>query len=241
MISRRKLAIGAAVLAGCSFAGGAYAATKDSGPKQAFLSDVAARLNVTPERLSAALQGAFLDQLNAAVKAGKLSQAQANAIERRIRERGDVPFGIFGPGHLGILGPERFGFRHIAGGGPLRSAASYIGISEMQLLGQLAGGKSLGQIAKAHGKSESGLESALIAAMRSNLDRLRSGGLITSAQEQRALSRMQEQVGWMVTHSGTWFGPPPRALRQFAPPPGLPAPPGEVLPLPGQLPPGPPA
>jgi hypothetical protein len=98
---RRKLAIGAAVLAACSFAGGAYAATQESpaGSPQAFLGDVAKRLNVTTQQLTAALEG---------------------AIEQRSRQHGFFPLGMLlapGPGSAPFgAGHHRFGpfghFRH---------------------------------------------------------------------------------------------------------------------------------
>ena len=94
---KRKLVIALAVLAAAAFAGGAYASTRDSSTnaRQAFLNDVAKRLHVTPAQLNSALTGALQDQLNAAVKAGKLTQAQADKIEQRIKANGGVPF--FGP------------------------------------------------------------------------------------------------------------------------------------------------
>ena len=51
-------------------AGGAYAATQTSGQntRQAFLNDVAKRLHVTPQQLTAALNGASIDQLQAEVR-----------------------------------------------------------------------------------------------------------------------------------------------------------------------------
>ena len=69
---RGKLVIGLAALAVAAFAGGAYAATQTSGPntREAFLNDVAKRLHVTPQQLTAALNGASIDQLQAEVKAG---------------------------------------------------------------------------------------------------------------------------------------------------------------------------
>ena len=73
-----------------AFAGGAYAATQSSGPntRQAFLNDVAKRLHVSPQQLSSALNGATTDQLQAEVKAGQITQAQANALEQRLKNGG---------------------------------------------------------------------------------------------------------------------------------------------------------
>ncbi len=231
MATRRKLAIGAAVLAGCAFAGGAYAATNETSPRQAFLNDVASRLHVSPQQLQSALQGATTDQLQAAVRAGRLTQAQANAIEQRMRVgRGPaLPF---------------FRFRHTGrlAGGSLMAAARYIGISQNQFFDQLASGKSLAQIATAHGKSVAGLESSMVAASRSMLDRLRANGLITSAQEQKAVSRLQARIEQLVNRTGVRprfgprFGPPPGQWplvrpSNAPPPPGPPPGPG-----PGSLP-----
>src|SRR5437763_5118384 len=113
----RKVAIGAATLAACAFAGGAYAAgtTGGSSTRQAFLNDAAHRLGVAPQRLKDALAGALQDQLNAVVKAGKLTRAQANAIEQRFRRSGGLPLPL-GPGG----GPRAFGGPHFgSNGGPL--------------------------------------------------------------------------------------------------------------------------
>ena len=231
---RRKLTIGAAALAACAFAGGAYAATSGSDSRQAFLNDAAKRAGVSPQTLKNALAGALQDQLNAAVKAGKLTQAQANAIEQRLRQGGGVPFGPipFGGGFHG----QRFG---IGGGGPLQAAASYLGLSVPQLFDQLRGGKSLAQIAGSQHKSTSGLENAIVSAERTRLDKERAAGAITSAQEQQILSRLQTHVKDLINHTGGFHlhrfggrppGPPggPGGFGVPGPPPGAdaPAPPG---------------
>src|SRR4051812_50041097 len=74
---RRRLAAGATGLLVLAGAGGAYAATQTSPTKpdpaaeqKAFLDDVAGRLNVTPDKLQAALKGAAEDRIDAAVAAG---------------------------------------------------------------------------------------------------------------------------------------------------------------------------
>src|SRR5205823_9479933 len=88
--------IGTATLAVAALGGGAYAATQSSSnPRQAFLNDVAKRLHVTPQQLQSAVKGAYLDRLQAAVAAGKLTQGQANAIKQRIQR-----YGLLGAGPL---------------------------------------------------------------------------------------------------------------------------------------------
>jgi len=214
---RRRLLIGGSILAACAFGGGAYAAvSSESSPSQAFLNDVANRLHVTPQQLRSAFQGAALDRVKAAVKAGRLTQAQANAIEKRIREGGPPPLPFFHRGLVPGRGPVPF--RPFFVLGPLGGAAQYIGVSPEELFKQLATGKSLAQIARAHGKSVPGLESAMVAAERSRLDRARQNGLITSAREQRLLSRMQAVISALVNRAG--FRPALRPLRapRFGPP-----------------------
>src|SRR5215470_18008999 len=65
-----------------------------------------------------------------------------------------------------LLGPHP-GFRHL---GKLDAAASYIGISEDQLNSELESGKTLAQVAQAHGKSADGLVNALVAEAKKHVD-----------------------------------------------------------------------
>ena len=237
--TKRNVAIGAAVLAAAAFGGGAYAASQGSrsSSREAFINDVAKRLHVTPQQLNAALQGAFFDQLDAAVKAGRLTQAQANAIKQRVQRSGMPPL-LFGPPGLGERGP--FG-GHGFFGGPragvhgdaLSAAASYLGLSGTQLLDQLRSGKSLAQITKSRGKSVSGLEQAMTSAIRSRLDKAVASGRINKAQEQQILSQLSSRLSNLINRTPPRFGAP-GLLGHRARPPG-----GAFLPPPGGA--GPPA
>jgi AraC-like DNA-binding protein len=240
-IVKRKLVIGGAALAVAAFAGGAYAATQNSGPstRQAFLNDVAKRLHVSPQQLSSALNGAFLDQLQQAVQDGRLTQAQANALEQRLKQKGTapaLPFGFFGFGPRGLVPraavppglpvppgalPGRPLLRPFGGIGPLAAvgalpgAASYLGLTDAQLFQQLSSGKSLAEIATAHHKSVSGLEQALTAAAKTKLDKLVSDKVITAAQEQKMLSRLSAAIARGVNQKGLPFGKPLRPGFRF--------------------------
>jgi hypothetical protein len=242
---RRKIALGVTGLAVAAFAGGAYAATQESGAnaRQAFLNDVAKRLHVTPQQLTAAAQGAALDQLSAAVAAGKLTLAQANAIKQHIQQNGGAPLGpfLFGrpgppgapsaPGAPGPPGaPSAPGFFHgpqLPSGAPghaagrLGAVATYLGLSDTQLFNELAKGKSLAQIAKARGKSTSGLKNAIVASIKLRLDKAVAGKLITSAQEQQTLSMLSAGLDAWINHGGPLFG---RAFRYRYGPATRPAP-----------------
>ncbi len=220
---KRKLVIGTVTVAAAAFAGGAYAATQNANnPRQAFLGDVANRLHVTPQQLTEAMKGAFLDQLQAAVKAGKLTQAQADAIKQRVQQRGMPPLGRM---WLGPAAGLRFGGHH----GAMSAAATYLGLSETQLFGQLSSGKSLAQIAAQRGKSVAGLKAAVTAAIKSRLDKLVAAKVITSAQESKALSRLSARLDDLINHAGGRFGP--MMGGHFGP--GGPGGPGGPTPPPG--------
>jgi hypothetical protein len=205
-VFRHKLMIGGVVLLAAVSAGGAYAATQaGTNSRQAFFNDVAKRLNVSPSRLRSALRGAFLDRLDAAVKAGRLTQAQADRLKRRIEQSGGLPLGpIQGPmWHRGFAPGGRLRLRE----GLLPSAAGYLGLTPAQLIGQLRGGKSLAQVAQAQNKSVSGLEQALMNAGKARLAQLVSSGALTKAQEQRRLSRLQDRISRLVNAHPKFFKP----------------------------------
>src|SRR3954463_8742574 len=108
----------AAVLAVAAGGGAAIAATSGDDHKkteQAIIDDAAQRLNVSPEALRSALGAAEDTQLDQAVKDGKLTQEQADAIKNRRQQAGDVLGGPGvgvpgGPGGRGFGGPD-LGFK----------------------------------------------------------------------------------------------------------------------------------
>jgi hypothetical protein len=235
---RHKFLIGAAAIVVVASAGGAaYAATQSStNPRQAYINDVAKRLDVAPSKLTAAMKAALIDRLNAMVKSGKLTQAQANKLEQRIDKNGRLPF-LFGPGGIG-----RFGHLHAGLGGPLKAATSYLGLSTAQLMNDLRSGKSLGDVAKAQGKSVSGLEQALINAEKTRLDEAVSAGRISKSQEQTRLSRLTSEIDALVNRTGLLHGPRLGSGRWGGPRQGpmMPAPQnGASAPVPNPGPPSP--
>jgi hypothetical protein len=209
---KRRIVISAAGLAVVAGAGGTYAATQGSGAgeRQAYLNDVAKRLDVSPNKLRSALQGAFSDRLDAAVAAGRLTRAQADAIERRAKRDGGGPPLLGGPPPFGP-GPH---------GGPFRAgidaAAKYLDLSEVRLHEQLESGKSLADVAKDRDKSVDGLKDAIKDAVRKQLDAAVDDKRLTKEQEQRMLDDLDSRIDEIVEHSGPrgrgphpGFGPPP--------------------------------
>ena len=166
---KRRIVIAAVVL-GVVGLGGTALATSSSGGNT-FLDDVAHRLGIAPAKLQEAINGAKADQLNQLVKQGKLTRAQAKAIEQRMQQHGG------GAVCRALRRPvRRRGFHHHFRGGPrpgfgfglgpmglLQTAATYLGVSQATLSKDLRSGKTLAAVAKANGKPVSGLETALVA------------------------------------------------------------------------------
>jgi hypothetical protein len=230
------VAAGLAVLAG---AGGAYAVTNRSNDRQTFLNDVAKRLKVTPDELTAALKGALSDRLAADVAAGRLTQAEADRIKKETEQHGGVPFGggRFGGGPGGPGGPGRPGGPPpFAGppppGGPpgappfgphppdgpfmagLDTAAKYLGLTDAQLRTRLMSGKSLADVAAAQHKDVSGLKSAIEAAVKSRLDKAVADKRLTQAQEDKIVADLHGRLGDIVNRKGPAGPPPGRRLRR---------------------------
>jgi hypothetical protein len=208
---KRKITIAIVAFAAVALAGGAYAATQHSGAtsRQAFLNDVAKRLNVTPQQLRSALQGAYLDRLAAEVAAGRLTQAQASAIKKQVLQSGSLApgpgLGGFVPAYRfgGRLGPDglgAYGFAMFGGvGGELGAAATYLGTTTSKLISDLRSGKTLAQIAATQGKTTGGLESAMTATIKARLDKAVASKMITSAQERKLLSHLSSMLSAIVS------------------------------------------
>ena len=187
---RRNLAIAGVGLAVLAAGGGAYAATqRQSDDRQAFLNDAAKRLQVTPQRLENALRGAALDRVDAAVKAGKLTPGQANAVKQRLRSGRGLGLGWRGGVRHGLLGG-----RH----GKLDPAAGYLGLTRARLRAQLAAGRSLADVAKARGKSVTGLENAIEDTISARLNAAVKAGRLTSDQKQRILAGLDRRIGDLI-------------------------------------------
>src|SRR5438309_1351181 len=82
--------------------GAAYAAVErkadptPSASQQTFLQDVAKRLGVTEAALTDALKGAAVDQVDAALAAGRITKDEAHTIKARIEAGDALP--LLGPG-----------------------------------------------------------------------------------------------------------------------------------------------
>jgi len=224
-LSRKGVAVAVAAVVVAGAGGAAIAASGGSPPSaSAFLDDLAGRLGVSTQKLKDASKAAAIDQVDAALKAGTITQAQADRLKARINAGDGVPF-LGGPG---------LGFRH-GGPGPgigfgvsLDAAATYLGLTDAALRQKLESGQTLAQVAQAtDGKTVAGLKQALVAAATKRLDQAVADKRITADQEKTILSDLQSRLDDLVDGSlpprrggsTTFF----RGARPSFGPPGLPA------------------
>jgi hypothetical protein len=211
---RTKVVAGGAALLALVGGGAAVAATQLGTPKQesqAIVNDAAKQLGVTPTKLADALEQALANRVDAAVAAGRLTEAQGKELKARIAA-GELPLlGFGGPrgGHMGHGGLP---------GGHLAAAASYLGVTAAELQTQLAGGKTLADVATAKGKTVAGLVAALVADEKKELDAAVKAGRLTDAQAKELLAGAEARFTEMVNgtggpgfgrgHGGPGFPPP---------------------------------
>jgi hypothetical protein len=216
---KRYVLVSAAVLAVGAGGGAAIAASGGDDDRekteQSILADAAKRLNVTPEALRSALGAAEDNQLDQAVKAGKLTQEQADAIKARRAKDGSV---LGGPGvggpHGGPGGPG-FG-RGIGGpglmfkigpGGALDAAASALGLKREDLISKLRDGKSIADVAKDQNKSLDDVKKAITDGVTKELDQAVTDKKLTSDQRDKILKELNEHLDDLVTRTPPTGGP----------------------------------
>jgi hypothetical protein len=132
--------------------------------------------------------------LATAVKAGWLSRQQAAAIESSLDpllQRGAVKtLPAQGVGGLGSsVGALASGFS---------AAEKYLGLSPLQIAGELFAGKSLAQIAMAQGKTGSGVVQSVVGAARPQLASAVKAGRITSKEEATIEANLQQTLTQLV-------------------------------------------
>lgn len=191
-MTRKRIAIiGGAVVALVAGSAAAIAATKNDEAKQreqTVLNTAAKELDVSPQALRDALKAGQAAQLDQAVKDGKLTREQADAIKQRMNQSGLVLGGPGGPhGRGGPGGPG--GGREMLG-----DVAKALGLTEAKLHEQLEDGKTLAQIAKAQGKDLDDVKAAVRKAATARLDQAVEDGKITKAQRDDMLEHLDEHL-----------------------------------------------
>lgn len=192
-------------------------------PPIGWLKDVAELLGMTPRELLQALcddttiadlageKGVSTDEVVDAmvvnregrtaglVDRGLLSQAQADALNARARERAEdvvtlpYPYGMFGQG--------------------LETAAAAIDISVDELIAELETGKTVAEVAEDNGTTAEAVVDALVAAKEQSFQELISLDLVTQTQANLALARYRSTAERIVNEARPGEHPGPGCRR----------------------------
>lgn len=137
------------------------------------------------------------DSLAALVADGTLTQAQADAVKAKVAETAKAAFGERRGGRGGGHGP---GF-----GPKLDAAAAALGIDLEALRTELRSGKSLSEIAEAHGVDAATVTDALVSAANEMIDAAVADGKVDAAKAAELKARSAEWIQRLVAE-GFRFG-----------------------------------
>lgn len=151
-----------------------------------FINTLAQNLGVTADRLTAALKQTALQAVDKALAVGTITSDQAQRARDRINTGQGVPFG---PG-FGFGGGFDRGGR---GGLGADGLATFLGITDQQLRDEL-NGKSMAQVAQAHGKTRDQLITFLVNARQQRLAADVTAGRITQAEADGRLTDYRTRV-----------------------------------------------
>lgn len=195
---------GIAYEAGSAFAQTAPTPTAKQGGRAGFISALATKLGIAPDKLEAAMQGVRTDLGMPDHKSG----------------------GPRGPMGRGPGGPA-------GGPPPLDAAATAIGITVDQLRTELPG-KSLADVAKAHNADPSKVKAALVAQAQTRIDDAVKSGKATADQATKMKERAASMIDEVMTRTaptrskGSWGGWGPKGGHgeggRRGGPPGTPVP-----------------
>ena len=151
-----------------------------------FVGHLASNLGKTPDQVKKAMTDALNQSLADAVKAGELTQQQADAI--KARESGKPVCSGALPG----VGERGHGRGRAARVG-LAEYAKALGISEQDLRQQLAAGKTVKDIAASQNLSESDFRGKLVDVVKADLDARVKSGKLTQQQEDDVLNKLKNE------------------------------------------------
>jgi hypothetical protein len=187
----KRPAQGALLKAAAQYIGVARAELVKEARSGRTLAQIAAAHGKSVDGLKAAMVAAMKTKLDAAVSAGKMTAQQRQAKLARAESLIDR-----------IVNGRISASKQRAGKSRLLNvSARYIGVAPRALRAELKAGKSLAQLAAAHGKTLAGLKDALLGPLRARLDRAVASGRITSAQAQARLDRLSARIDRLINRT----------------------------------------
>ena len=151
-----------------------------------FMKHFAVEISKSQAEINSAFQRAIADTLADEVKSNQITQAQADAIKKKLANQTPCALPAAAP-HGGGNKAEIAAYmqQYVA------AAALALGITEAQLKADLAGGQSLSQVATAQKVSEADFRSKLINNLKPALDKAVTDKKLTADQETAILNRLK--------------------------------------------------
>jgi len=151
-----------------------------------FMKHFAVEISKSQAEINSAFQKAIADTLADEVKSNQITQAQADAIKKKLANQTPCALPAAAP-HGGGNKAEIAAYmqQYVA------AAASALGITEAQLKADLAGGQSLSQVATAQKVSEADFRTKLINNLKPTLDKAVTDKKLTADQAKAIVSRLQ--------------------------------------------------
>ena len=151
------------------------------------LAQIATAQGKSPQGLIDAIVAATKVKLDAKVRAGKLGAAKEASILAKLRPQlGKVVTKSYGPGTTTV--PSVY----------LNPVLAYLQIDKPTLDQELKSGKTLAQIAVAHGKTADGVAAAILGTIQAQLDAQVTAGKLTPADRDALLAQAPAQVAKLI-------------------------------------------
>jgi predicted DNA-binding protein (UPF0251 family) len=170
--------------------------------QQDFWQALADKLGISVETLQQDVKDAAKSVVQKAVQGGQLTQQQADQLDQRIDQwNGNaLPFGFFGRQRFapfGSFGPRGFGrggfeFKGWFGPGAYDAAAKALGMTTQDLMTELQSGKSLADVATEKGVDQATLKTAIVDAIKANIDSAVTNGRLTQQQADQLKSQVDQ-------------------------------------------------
>ncbi|HSS62754.1 MAG TPA: hypothetical protein VLK30_14975 [Candidatus Limnocylindrales bacterium] len=151
-----------------------------------FMKHFAVEIGKTQAQINTAFQKAIADTLADEVKSGQITQAQADAIKKKLANQTPCTIPAVRPS-AGEAKKTIAAYMQQY----LAAAASALGLSQTQLQTDLKSGQSLADVAAAQHVTEAGFRTRLIANLKPALDAAVTAKKITATQEQAIIGQLQ--------------------------------------------------
>ncbi len=180
-------------------AGGALVyAQSTSANGSAFLDRVAQLAGVDSKKLADSIKQATKEQIDQDVKDGRLSQSQADKMKSGV-ENGNAPL------LKGYEGMHRKEWGKSMIQPNLDDLAAFLGTDKAAMIQEYQGGKTLLEIAKSKGKSESDLKSFLSQKFDENLDKALKDGVLSQSKADELKKNKDLIVDKVLNSRGPWM------------------------------------